>query len=125
MASFGCVPCNFEICHDRLGADLMDDVTTLTIQGFHIRLVYAPFHTIKTLRPIQNERYFAEDFFKGIFVNENFRVSIKISLNFVLQGPFDCNSALFQITAWGLTGDKPLSETIVTRLTHICITPPH
>ena len=36
-----------------------------------------------TLRPRQIGRYFADDIFKCIFLNENARISLKISLNFV------------------------------------------
>ena len=38
---------------------------------------------INTLRPRQDERHFADDTFKYIFLNENFRISIEISLKFV------------------------------------------
>ena len=40
-------------------------------------------HCINTLRPRQNGRRFADDTFKRIFLNENARISIKISLKFV------------------------------------------
>ena len=42
-----------------------------------------------TLRPRQNGRRFADDTFKRIFLNENVRISIKISLKFVPEGPID------------------------------------
>ena len=41
---------------------------------------------INTLRPRQNGRLFADDTFKRIFLNENIRISIKISLKFVPKG---------------------------------------
>ena len=40
-----------------------------------------------TLRPRQNGRYFPDDIFKRIFLNENVPISIKISLKFVPMGP--------------------------------------
>ena len=43
--------------------------------------VFLEFHT---LRPRQNGRFFADDIFKCIFVNENVRISI--SMKFVRQG---------------------------------------
>ena len=49
---------------------------------------------INTLRPRQNEQYFADDIFKRIFVNENVRISIKISLKFVPEGPINNIPAL-------------------------------
>ena len=62
-----------------------------------------------TLRPGQNGRRFADDTFKRIFLNENVRISIRISLKFVPRGPINNIPALFQIMAWRRSGDKPLS----------------
>ena len=47
-----------------------------------------------TLRPRQNGRQFPDDTFKRIFLNENVRISIKISLIFVPKGPINNNPAL-------------------------------
>ena len=41
---------------------------------------------INTLRPRQNGRHFADDTFNRIFMNENVRISIKISFKFVPKG---------------------------------------
>ena len=57
-------------------------------------------HAINTLRPRQNGRRFADDTFKRIFLNENVRISIKISLKFVPKGPINNIPALVQILAW-------------------------
>ena len=54
---------------------------------------------INTLRPRQNGRRFADDTFKRIFLNENVRISIKISLKFVPKGPSNNNPALVRIMA--------------------------
>ena len=51
------------------------------------------------------------DTFKRIFLNENVRILIKISLKFFTKGPINNNPALVQIMAWHRSGDKPLSET--------------
>ena len=78
---------------------------------------------IKSLRPRQNGHRFPDDTFKRIFLNENVRISIKISLKFVPKGPINNNPALVQIMAWRRSGDKPLSEPMmVSLLTHICVT---
>ena len=78
-----------------------------------------------TLRPRQNGRNFADDTFKRIFVNENVRILIEISLKFVPKGPINNIPALFQIMAWRRPGDKPLSEPMIVCLpTHICVTRP-
>ena len=80
---------------------------------------------INTLRPRQNGRHFADYIFKWIFLNENVRISIKISLKFVPKGPINNIPALVQIMAWHRPGDKPLSEPMmVSLLTHICVTRP-
>ena len=78
-----------------------------------------------SLRLRQNGRCFADDTFKRIFLNENVRIAIKISLKFVPRGPINNIPALVQIMAWHRPGDKPLSEPVmVSLLTHICITRP-
>ena len=56
---------------------------------------------------------FAADIFKCIFLNENIQISIRISLQFVPEGPINNIQALVQIMAWGQTGDKQLSEPVV------------
>ena len=62
----------------------------------------------------------------AFFMNENVRISIKISLMFVPKGPINSIAALVQIMAWRLSDDKPLSEEpmMVSLLTHICVTRP-
>ena len=78
-----------------------------------------------TLRPRRDRRHFADAIFKCIFLNENERISLRISLKFVPKGPINNNPALVQIMAWRLPGDKPLSESMLVRLpTHICVTRP-
>ena len=83
------------------------------------------FRWVNTLRPRQNGRRFADDTFKRIFLNENVRISIKISFKFVPKGQINNIPALVQIMAWRRPGDKPLSEPMVVGLqTHICVTRP-
>ena len=69
---------------------------------------------VNTLRPGENGRHFPDDIFKCIFLNENVRISIKISLKFVPNGPLNQIPALVQIMAWRRSGDKPLSEPMST-----------
>ena len=59
----------------------------------------------------------ADGNFKCIFLNENVRISIDISLKFVPEGPINNIPALVQIMAWRRSGDKPLSESMMTRFT--------
>ena len=78
-----------------------------------------------TLRPRQNGRDFSDNTFKHIFLNENVKTLIKISLKFVPKGPIDNIPALVQIMTWRRPGDKPLSEPMMVTLpTHICVTRP-
>ena len=59
--------------------------------------------------------------FKHIFLNENVWISIEISLKFAPRDPIDNTSALVQVMAWHLTGDKPLPEPMPIQFTdHIC-----
>ena len=84
-------------------------------------LMPVPF-TLNTWWPKQNGLHFTDDTFKRIFLNENVRISIKISLKFVSKGPINNIPALVQIMAWRRPGDKPLSETILASLLmHICV----
>ena len=55
--------------------------------------------SINTLRPTQNGRRFADDTFKRSFLNENVRISIKISLMFVPKGQINNIPALVQLMA--------------------------
>ena len=78
---------------------------------------------LNTLRPRQDVRHFPDDIFKSIFLNENIRISIKISLKFVPKCSINNVPALVQIMAWRRPGDKPLSESMMVSLsTHICVT---
>ena len=82
-------------------------------------------YIINPLRPRQNDRHFTDDTLKRIFLNENVRISIKISLKFAPKASINNIPALVQIMAWRRPGDKPLSESMmVSLLTHICVTRP-
>ena len=57
---------------------------------YGIALLFA-LHFVNSSPPKQNDRYFADDVLRCIFVNEKFFILIKTSLNFV---PIDNNPAL-------------------------------
>ena len=59
----------------------------------------------------------ADDIFKCIFLNENDRIPIQISLQFVPMSPIDNRVELVQVIAWRRTGDKPLPEPMITQFT--------
>ena len=63
----------------------------------------------------QNGRHFADDLFRWIFLNETFCILIPISLKFVPNGPMD-NYLSFSLDNDRI-GDKPLSESMLTRFT--------
>ena len=65
----------------------------------------------------QNEGYFADDIFKCIFMDEQFCISIRISLKVGPKGHIDNKSALVQIKAWCWIRDKPLPEPMLTQFT--------
>ena len=78
-------------------------------------------NTLNTLRLRQDGCHFPDDIFKCMFFNENLWITIKISLKFVPKGPMNNIPALGQIITWRRPGDRPLSEPMVSLLTHICI----
>ena len=91
----------------------------------NLETMVAVLRSLSFLRPRQNCRYFPDDIFKRIFLNENVLISIKISLKFVPMGSISNIPTLVQIMARRRPGDKPLSEaTVVSLLTHICVTRP-
>ena len=55
----------------------------------------------------------ADDNFGCIFLNENERIPIQISLKFVPKGPIN-----YTLVVVRRTGDKPLPETMLTQFTH-------
>ena len=80
---------------------------------------------VNTLRPRQDGRPFTDDTFKLIYLNENFRISIKSSVKFVPKGLINNIPALVLIMAWRRPDDKPLSEPMMVRSsTHICVSRP-
>ena len=80
---------------------------------------------LNTLRPRQDGHHFLDDILKYIFLNENIKILIKISLKFVSKGSINNIPALVQIMARHQPGEKPLSEPImVSLLTYICVTWP-
>ena len=73
-------------------------------------------HHINTLRPRQEDRHFADDILKCIFLIENAWISINTSLKFVPQGPINFISILVKMMDWCRPGDTPLSEPIMASL---------
>ena len=66
---------------------------------------HKPLLTVNTLRLWQHGHHFPDETFKCIFVDENVRIVIKISLTFVPNGTINNIQALVQIMAWHRPGD--------------------
>ena len=63
--------------------------------------------------------------FEMIFLNENFIILIKILLKHVGENSVDKESAMVHVMPWYSTGDKPMSEPVMTnQARHIYITQP-
>ena len=58
-----------------------------------------------------------DNIFKCIFLNENDRIQIQISLKLVARIPIDNKPALVQVMAWHRTGDKPLPVPMMVQFT--------
>ena len=59
----------------------------------------------------------ADDIFKCIFLNQNYRIPIQISLKFVPRSPIDNTPAMVEVMAWRRIGDKPLHEPMLAQFT--------
>ena len=59
----------------------------------------------------------ANNIFECIFLNENDRIPIQISLKFVPRIPIDNKAALVQVMAWRWTGNNPLPEPMMAQFT--------
>ena len=75
-------------------------------------------HKINPSLPGRDGRHFTDNTLKCIFLNENIKTVILISLKFIPKDPIYKKSALVQVTAWGWIGDKPLYKLILTQFTH-------
>ena len=69
------------------------------------------------ISPEQNGHHLADNTFKCIFWNENDRISIWISLKFIVRNPIGNKPALVHVMAWRLAGDKPLPELMLIQFT--------
>ena len=65
--------------------------------------------------PGQNGHHFPDDIFKCIFLNENARISIEVSLKFVPRDPIDNKSSLVKVMACRLLGATPLPDPMLTQ----------
>ena len=102
------IPCYTGGCYNGTGLYCL--MSVMAFKSPSSPLLIQQLVQVNTLRPRQDGCHFADDTFKRIFLNGNFRISIKISLKFVAKSPINNIPALVQIMAWSQSGDKPLSE---------------
>ena len=74
---------------------------------------------LNTLKPKKKGHQFPDDILKCIFLNENIKISIKVSLKFVPMGLINNIPALAQIMSWCRPGAKISSEPMT--LVYWCI----
>ena len=74
--------------------------------------------SVNSSPPGQNGLHFADDMFKCIFLNKNIWISNKISLKYVPWSLIDNMLALVQVMAWRHSGNKSLSEPMLTHFNH-------
>ena len=66
----------------------------VTLVAIIMSTILKHYLSLKHISPGQNGHHFADDVFKSIFINEKFRIMMKISLKFVPRRPIDNNTAL-------------------------------
>ena len=74
-------------------------------------------HILDSSVPGQNDRHFADDITRCVFLNETLCILIKISPKCVPKGSIDNILPLGYMMAWRRIGDKPLSEPMLARFT--------
>ena len=106
-----------------LATNLSDLIIPTAACRHHTRVALLDVHATTSKlfnisRPRQDGRYFPDNIFKCIFLNENEWILIKISLKFVPEGPISCSNipALVEKMAWCRSGDNPSSEPMVVSL---------
>ena len=73
--------------------------------------------TLISSPPGQNGCHFGRRYLMCIFLNENDRIQMQISLKFVPRSPIVNKPAFVQVMAWCWIGDKPLPEPMMAQFT--------
>ena len=61
----------------------------------------------------------SDDIFECIFLNENYWISIQISLKVLPRNPIDNKPALVPVMVWRQIGDKPLPEPMLIQFNDV------
>ena len=75
----------------------------------HLKLTHLPLDKTTAI--------LADDIFNCIFVNENDRIPMEISLKPFRRSPIYNKPTLIQVMAWRRIGDKPWTEPMMTQFT--------
>ena len=98
---------NYSLTRQRTGKlgrkPLPEPMLTLTMT---IELTHLPLDKMAVI--LEN------DIFDCIFLNENDRIPIHISLKYVPRSPIDNKPELVHVMAWRRAGDKPLPGPVMT-----------
>ena len=95
---------------------MLNDLETVQAK-YHKSVLLSPAYLLTHLSLDKMDAILADDNFKCIFLYENDRIPILISLKFVPRSPIYNMPAFVQIMAWRRPGDKPLSEPMLTQFT--------
>ena len=93
----------------NIGCDLMTRASITARCYFYQVLTHLTLDKMATI--------LAGNIYKCIFLNENDKILIQLSLKFVPRSPIDIKPALVQVMAWCQTGDKPLPEPMPNQFT--------
>ena len=92
--------------HENASENIVSEMGAILFRVRWVKsLVVTNRWSVNTLRLRQDGRNFA-DILKCILLNDNVRLSIKISLKFVPESWIDNKSALIQMMTWHQTDDK-------------------
>ena len=102
----------------------LNEIHTFSLKKIHCKMSsgkWRPFclglNVLINSSPMDKMTTILADNFKCIFLNENDRIPISMSLKFVPRSPIDNKPALAQVMAWRWAGDKPLPELMLTQVT--------
>ena len=92
--------------------------TTSWSQGASVIMESPPTPDVLTHWPLHKmAAILADGIFKCIFLNEDDKIFIQISLKLVPRSPIDIKPAPVQVMAWRRTDDKPIPEPMLTQFT--------
>ena len=87
---------------ENLNKTVLQDLETLPNKTCYLAAITGTFLLpyLKTSKPRQNGRHFADSIFKCVFLSDNIWILINISLKFVPKAPINNILVLVQIMAW-------------------------